>query len=297
MTTEKNYSTFEIWFLASRPKTLFAAFVPVIVGASLAYAEGKINFIASLVALLCSILFQVGANFTNDLYDFLKGADTEKRVGPLRVLNAGLVSPGQMKAVIFFNFGLAFLLGLYLVYIGGNFILIVGLLSIIASLAYTAGPYPLAYHGLGEIFVFLFFGFVGTVGTFFVNTKEMSVISFIAAIPVGALITNILVVNNYRDIEQDKAAGKNTLAVKFGKSFSRYEYLILLFSSFLVPLLMFINYNFRIWIFLPYITLPLAYKLMLSIFQKNGSQLNATLELTAKFSALYGFLLSLGLIL
>lgn len=295
--TDIKYSTFEIWFLASRPKTLFAAFVPVIVGASLAYAEGKLNFTASAVALLCSILFQVGANFTNDLYDFLKGADTEKRIGPLRVLNAGLVSPLQMKIVIFFNFGLAFLLGLYLVYIGGNFILIIGLLSIIASLAYTAGPYPLAYHGLGEIFVFLFFGFVGTVGTFFVNTKEISVIAFIAAIPVGALITNILVVNNYRDIEQDKVAGKNTLAVKFGKSFSQYEYAMLLFSSFLVPLLIFVKYDFRIWIFLPYITLPLAYKLILSIFKLNGSQLNATLELTAKFSALYGLLFSLGFIL
>ncbi|MFA6978078.1 MAG: 1,4-dihydroxy-2-naphthoate polyprenyltransferase [Ignavibacteriaceae bacterium] len=294
---EKKYSTFEIWFLASRPKTLFAAFVPVIVGASLAFAEGKLNLTASIMALLCSILFQVGANFTNDLYDFLKGADTEKRIGPLRVLNAGLVSPLQMKIVIFFNFGLAFLLGLYLVYIGGNFILVIGLLSIIASLAYTAGPYPLAYHGLGEIFVFLFFGFVGTIGTFFVNTKEISAVAFIAAIPVGALITNILVVNNYRDIEQDKVAGKNTLAVKFGKSFSQYEYAMLLFSSFLVPLLIFVKYDFRIWIFLPYITLPLAYKLILSIFKLNGSQLNATLELTAKFSALYGLLFSLGFIL
>ncbi|MFA4922997.1 MAG: 1,4-dihydroxy-2-naphthoate polyprenyltransferase [Ignavibacteriaceae bacterium] len=294
---EKKYSTFEIWFLASRPKTLFAAFVPVIVGASLALAEEKLNLTASVVALFCSILFQVGANFTNDLYDFLKGADTKKRIGPLRVLNAGLVSPRQMELAILFNFGLAFMLGLYLVYLGGYFILLIGLLSIIASLAYTAGPYPLAYHGLGEIFVFLFFGFAGTVGTFFVNTKEMSIIAFIAAIPVGALITNILVVNNYRDIEQDKAAGKNTLAVKFGKSFSRYEYLMLLSSSFLVPLLIFMNYNFRFWIFLPYITLPLAYKLILSVFQQNGTQLNSTLELTAKFSALYGFLFSLGFIL
>ncbi|NCQ16821.1 MAG: 1,4-dihydroxy-2-naphthoate polyprenyltransferase [Ignavibacteria bacterium CG22_combo_CG10-13_8_21_14_all_37_15] len=295
--TKRKYSTFEIWFLASRPKTLFAAFVPVIVGASLAFAEGKLNLTASIVALLCSILFQVGANFTNDLYDFLKGADTEKRIGPIRVLNAGLVSPRQMKIVIIYNFGLAFLLGLYLVYIAGNFILIIGLLSIIASLAYTAGPYPLAYHGLGELFVFLFFGFVGTVGTFFVNTKEISTIAFIAAIPVGALITNILVVNNYRDRDQDKAAGKNTLAVTFGQSFSRYEYVILLFSSFFVPFLMYANYNFSFWIFLPYLTLPLAYKLMLSIFKQSGIQLNSALELTAKFSALFGFLLSLGCIL
>jgi len=151
--TKRKYSTFEIWFLASRPKTLFAAFVPVIVGASLAFAEGKLNLTASIVALLCSILFQVGANFTNDLYDFLKGADTEKRIGPIRVLNAGLVSPRQMKIVIIYNFGLAFLLGLYLVYIAGNFILIIGLLSIIASLAYTAGPYPMD----SENFLFFFF--------------------------------------------------------------------------------------------------------------------------------------------
>lgn len=287
----------QIWFLASRPKTLFAAFPPVIVGASLAFAEGKFDVTASVVALFCSILFQVGANFTNDLYDFLKGADNEKRIGPLRVLNAGLVSVRQMKFAIGLNFGLAFLLGLYLVFIGGSFILIIGLLSILASLAYTAGPYPLAYHGLGELFVFLFFGFVGTVGTFFVNTKEITMIVFIAAIPVGALITNILVVNNYRDIEQDKAAGKYTLSVKLGEKFSRYEYLILLVASFLVPLIIFTNYNFSLWIFLPYLTLPLAYKLALSVFQQTGAKLNATLELTAKLSALFGALFSLGFIL
>lgn len=285
------------WIIASRPKTLLAAFVPVFVGSALAIQQGNFTFIVSFVALLCSILIQVGTNFTNDLYDYRKGADNEKRKGPQRVLLSGLISPQQMKLGIIITFGIAFLLGLYLVYIGGTIILIIGICSILAGLAYTAGPFPLAYNGLGDVFVFIFFGLIGTVGTYYLHLQEITMVTFIAAIPVGALITNILVVNNYRDINEDREAGKNTLAVIAGKRFSRYQFLILLGVSFLIPLILFVYYDFNGWIFLPYVTLPAAAMIVKMLFTLTGENLNKTLELTAKFSALYGLLFSIGIIL
>ncbi len=286
-----------IWILAARPKTLLAAFVPVIVGTSLAVAEGKYNLYVSAVALICSILIQIGTNFTNDLYDHLKGADTKERVGPKRALNEGWVTVAQMKFAIYLSFALAFLMGLFLVYYAGPLILMIGILSIISGFMYTAGPFPLAYNGLGDLFVFLFFGLVGTVGTYFINTGYISSQALISAIPVGALVTNILVVNNYRDIEQDKKAGKQTLAVLLGKNFAFVEYCTLLASSFAVPLIMYIYYDLSYWIFLPYLTLPFAYKLIIMLLNFKGTELNPALELSAKLSALFGLLFSLGLCL
>lgn len=286
-----------VWIMAARPKTLFAAFAPVIVGASLAVAEKNFDAVSSFVALLCSILIQVATNYTNDLYDHLKGADTKERVGPKRALNEGWVTAQQMKMAIYLTFGIAFLMGLYLVYVGGPFILLIGILSIIAGFMYTGGPFPLAYNGLGDLFVFLFFGFVGTIGTYFINTGQVTSQALLASIPVGALVTNILVVNNYRDFDQDRKAGKRTLAVMFGKNFALGEYLILLGSSFAVPLIMFVYYDLNAWVFLPYLTLPFAYKLIVMLLNRHGSELNPALELTAKLSALYGVLFSVGLVL
>jgi 1,4-dihydroxy-2-naphthoate polyprenyltransferase len=291
------YTKLNSWILASRPKTLLAAVVPVMVGSSLAINSGKFLPFVSLAALICSLLIQIGTNFTNDLYDYLKGADTKLRKGPARVLANGLISVKEMKAGIFITFFLAFILGLYLVYVGGVIILIIGIISIIAGLAYTAGPYPLAYKGLGDIFVFMFFGLIGTMGTFYLHTNEISWPSFFAAIPVGALITNILVVNNFRDIEEDRIAGKNTLAVKLGKSFTQYQFIFLILASFFTPLVLFLFYDFNTWIFLPYFTLPVAYNIIRMLFTLDGIYLNKTLELTAKLSALYGLLFSAGLIL
>ena len=285
------------WIIASRPRTLLAAFVPVMVGSAVAFNEGKLKIILSLSALLCSLLIQVGTNFTNDLYDFLKGSDTTKRKGPRRVLASGLISVGEMKTAIVLTFFTAFLIGLFLVYHGGFVILVIGILSILAGLAYTAGPYPLAYNALGDIFVFMFFGIIGTVGTYYLHTNDLSIVSFISSIPVGALVTNILVVNNYRDIEEDKTAGKKTLAVKLGKNFTRYQFIFLIVLSFLVPLILFIFFNASIFIFLPYLTLPIAYKVISMIYTLNGTQLNSTLELTARLSAIYGLLFSAGIIL
>jgi 1,4-dihydroxy-2-naphthoate octaprenyltransferase len=285
------------WLLASRPKTLLASIVPVMVGTALAVNVGKFNILVTIIALACSLLIQIGTNFTNDLYDYLKGTDTTSRKGPLRALSNGLITVKEMKIGIVITFTSAFLLGLYLVHTGGIIILVIGILSIIAGLAYTAGPYPLAYKGLGDIFVFMFFGLIGTLGTFYLHTNELSLPAFLSSIPVGALITNILVVNNYRDIEEDRQAGKNTLAVKLGKTFTQYQFIFLIAVSFLTPLALFLFLNFKTWIFLPYLTLPVAYNITRMLFTLDGIQLNKTLELTAKLSALYGILFSAGLIL
>ncbi len=297
-TVDRNeISKFQSWVLASRPRTLPAAISPVLVGSALAIYQGKFFLLYSIIALICSVLIQIGTNFANDLYDHQKGSDTKERKGPQRVLAAGLISVKEMEWGIFFIFGLAFLLGLYLVFSVGIIILWIGIFSIIAGIAYTAGPFPLAYNGLGDLFVFIFFGIVGTVGTYYLHVQQFDTLAFLVSIPVGALITNILIVNNYRDIDEDKSNEKNTLAVLLGKKFSRFEYIFFLIVSFFIPFLLHFKYDFNFWIFLPYITLPIAITLIKMIYIFKGTQLNKTLELTAKFSALYGLLLSVGIIL
>ncbi|MDR3625664.1 MAG: 1,4-dihydroxy-2-naphthoate octaprenyltransferase, partial [Ignavibacteriaceae bacterium] len=174
---------------------------------------------------------------------------------------------------------------------------VIGILSIIAGIAYTAGPYPLAYNGLGDIFVFMFFGIAGTMGTYYIQVKDFSFISFLISIPVGALITDILVVNNFRDIEEDRAAGKRTLAVLCGRGFTRFQFIFLILTSFAIPAVLYFFFDFHYWVFLPYLTFPLAYKLIIMLYTLDGLQLNKTLELTAKLSALYGFLFAAGLTL
>ncbi len=288
---------FHSWLLASRPKTLPAAVAPVIVGSALAISKSKFVLVYSVFALACSLLIQIGTNFVNDLYDYLKGADTKARKGPVRVLSSGLISVNEMKTGVFVVFFTAFLLGLYLVKAAGLVILIIGIASIAAGIAYTAGPFPLAYHGLGDLFVFTFFGLIGTMGTYYLHTHEFSFLAFITSVPIGALVTNILVVNNYRDIEEDRASGKNTLAVIIGKNLTRYQFVVLTLLSFLVPVILFACFGYSAWIFLPYLTIPIAYKTMVMLKTFEGLQLNKTLELTAKLSALYGLLFAVGLVL
>ncbi|MBK7104365.1 MAG: 1,4-dihydroxy-2-naphthoate polyprenyltransferase [Ignavibacteriae bacterium] len=293
----KVLAKFDTWILASRPKTLPAAVVPVLIGTSIVSFETKVNFLASAVALICAVLIQIGTNFVNDLYDYLSGADNETRKGPLRVLASGLITVSEMKFAIILVFSVTFFLGLYLVYISTWITLLIGLLSIFAGIAYTAGPYPLAYNGLGDVFVFLFFGVVGTVGTYYVQVVEVSTLAIWASIPVGALITNILVVNNYRDIDEDKEVGKNTLAVKMGRRFTQYQYLVFMILSYLILFVVYFTYNQRLFVFLPLLTLPLSIKLIRMIFSYTGKELNKTLELTAKLSAFYGFLFAIGILL
>lgn len=296
MSTE-SVSKLQSWLLASRPKTLLAAVVPVMVGSALAISMKKFYLPYSIVALLCSILIQIGTNFTNDLYDYLKGSDTIKRKGPRRVLATGLISVSEMRLAIILVFGLTFVLGLYLVYSSGILILWVGILSIFAGIIYTAGPFPLAYNGLGDLFVFIFFGIVGTMGTYYLHTQEISIIAFIVSLPVGALITNILIVNNYRDIEEDREANKKTLTVILGRTFSRWQYIFLIMISYLTSFIMYLNFNYKLWIFLPMLTIPISIILIKMLYTLKGQELNKTLELSAKFAGIYGLLLSIGLIL
>lgn len=288
---------FESWVLASRPKTLPAAVVPVVVGSSIAVFDNGFNPVAASIALFCSLLIQIGTNFVNDLYDYLAGSDKKDRIGPTRVLASGLISVTEMRIAIYSVFTLTFLLGLYLVYLGGWMILLIGMLSMLAGIAYTAGPYPLAYNGLGDIFVFIFFGFVGTTGTYYVQTHHVSALPFWASIPVGALITNILVVNNYRDRDEDMSNGKRTLAVKLGERFTRIQFLIFMIVSYAILLVVYFTYKRELIVFLPLLSLPLSVKLIKMIFTLRGKELNKTLELTAKLSAIYGALFAAGILI
>lgn len=290
-------SKFDAWILASRPRTLAAAVVPVIVGSSVAIRDGLFQPLAAFVALLCSILIQVGTNYVNDLFDFLHGTDKEDRTGPQRAVASGIISVKEMKLGIYISFGFSFVFGLYLVSIGGLFILFLGVISILAGIAYTAGPFPLAYNGLGDIAVFIFFGFVGTTGTYYVQSLTITPMAFWSSVPVGALITNILVVNNYRDREEDRSNGKNTLAVIFGEKFTRLQYLIFMIVSYAILFVVYFTYKKSFWIFLPLLSLPISIKLIRMIYSLRGKDLNKTLELTAKLSAIYGLLFAAGILL
>ncbi len=296
-TSTQTISKFDAWILASRPRTLAAAIVPVIVGSSIAVRDGLFQPLAAFIALLCSILIQVGTNYVNDLFDFLHGTDKEDRTGPQRAVASGIISVTEMKIGIYISFGMSFVLGMYLVSIGGWFILFLGVISILAGVAYTAGPFPLAYNGLGDIAVFIFFGFVGTVGTYYVQTLTITSMAFWSSVPVGALITNILVVNNYRDREEDRSNGKNTLAVIFGEKFTRLQYLTFMIVSYAILFVVYFTYKKSLWIFLPLLSLPISIKLIRMIYSLRGKELNKTLELTAKLSAIYGLLFAAGILL
>jgi 1,4-dihydroxy-2-naphthoate octaprenyltransferase len=269
------------------------------VGGALAYHDHKFVLLNSVIALFCSLLIQVGTNLTNDLYDYTKGADTKERIGPARAVNSGWVTIDQMKLAVVVTFGSAFFAGLYLVYVGGVPIFIIGVLSILSGFIYTAGPYPLAYNGLGEVFSFLFFGIVGTMGTYFVNALQWSFHSFLVAFPVGALITAILVVNNFRDAEQDEKSGKRTLTVLLGKKFTITEYIILLMIAGITPIAMKIFYfdQYSYYLLLTLLSLPLGIRLVYLLLTLKGSELNSLLECTARYSLIFGILFSLGLIL
>ncbi len=285
------------WILAARPRTLLASVVPVIIGTAAAHNDGYINLPATIVALVCSVFIQTGTNYINDLYDFLAGSDSKGRIGPRRALAEGWLTPKEMRNGIVILYTVTFLLGLYLVYVGGWIILLIGVLSLIAGYSYTGGPWPLAYHGLGDLFVFIFFGFVGTIGTYYLITGMVTPLIYWAAVPVGALITNILVVNNYRDREEDKRNNKKTLAVLLGNTFSRYEFIIFIILSYFSLAVIYFFHEESYYIFLPLVTIPLAGKLIYMLYVFSGRELNKTLELSAKFSAIFGLLLAAGLVL
>lgn len=296
MSATLTQSKLQIWLLASRPKTLPAAVVPVLVGAALAYGDRVFVPGPFLAAVLGALLIQIGTNFANDYFDFIQGADTEERMGPTRVTQAGMVSPRQTLIATGVAFALATLVGLYLVWVGGWPIVAIGVLSILSGIAYTGGPFPLGYNGLGELFVILFFGFVAVLGTYFVQAHTLTTLGWWVAVPVGLLSSAILVVNNYRDIQTDRKAGKRTLAARFGARFAKVEYAAFVFGSYLVPVALVALGKLGPLALLPLLTLPLAAKLMRSVMTETGPALNRTLAGTGKLLLFFGVLFSLGLL-
>ncbi len=291
-------SDIKIWIDAARPKTLAAAFVPVLVGAVLAANDGALHWPATIVAMACAFLIQIGTNFANDYFDFVNGADTDERIGFERATARGLIPAHVMKRATVVTMGLAFVLGLYLVWHAGWVILALGIASLICGILYTGGPFPLGYNGLGDVFVFVFFGIVAVMGTYYVNAFSWSPASFWASLAVGALSTNILVVNNLRDVEQDGPAGKNTLGVLLGENALRWEYLLMIALALAIPPHFYFRLGFGLPVFIPYLAIPFAWVLVKSVWTETNKQnLNKTLEQTARFMVIYGVLFSLGILL
>ncbi len=285
------------WILASRPRTLPAAVAPVAAASALAFYHGQFALYPALAALLGALLIQIGANFSNDLFDFQKGVDTSQRVGPTRVTQAGLLSQREVAAGTAAVFGLAGLCGVYLAWVSGWPVIVVGVLSILAALAYTGGPYPLGYNGLGEVFVFLFFGVAAVAGTFYVQAREAAASAFALSIPVGLLVVNILVVNNLRDIATDRASGKRTLAARYGEEWTRREYLAVVGLAYLAPALMALSGLLPAWVLVSWLSIPLAYRLVGSIWHDSGAALNRTLAATGQLELVYCLLLAAGLVI
>jgi 1,4-dihydroxy-2-naphthoate octaprenyltransferase len=282
------------WIAAARLRTLPAAVVPVAVGTAVAHASGGVAWGPALAALAGALAIQIGTNFANDVFDAEKGADTAERIGPLRAVSAGLISAAAMKRAMLAAFAIAAAFGLYLVAVAGWPIVLVGLASILSGIAYTGGPWPLGYHGLGDVFVMVFFGFVAVCGTAFVQLGQIPDLAWLAAIPVGALATAILVVNNVRDRVGDARAGKRTLAVRFGRTFALEEYAALLVLAYAVPMMLAVV-GMR-WTALPIVTAPLAWRELRALAAAaDGAEHNRCLAATAQLLMLHGTLFAIGL--
>lgn len=287
----------QIWWLAIRPKTLPAAAAPVVVGSAVAYLDGSFQWLPALAALVGALCLQIGANLANDVFDFYRGADSGERLGPLRVTQAGLLSPGAVLAGMWVVFGIAALAGVYLFWQVGWAVIWIGIVSILAAIAYTGGPFPLGYYGLGDLAVFLFFGPVATCGTYFVQSGQVSRSAIWSCIPVGLLITAILVVNNLRDIDTDSASGKRTLAVRIGPLWTRREYIACLAIAYLVVLGVVLARIVSAWGMLAWFSIPLALKLIRLVKRESGRPLNQALAGSGQLALFFGALYSAGLII
>jgi 1,4-dihydroxy-2-naphthoate octaprenyltransferase len=310
MTATADISQARAWLMAARPQTLPAGASPVVLGIGLAVADGRFTAVPALAALVGALLIQVGTNFANDYFDAVNGADTDEREGFTRVTAGGLIEPQRVKLAMAGTYALAVLVGLYLVAVGGLPILVVGLSSILAGLLYTGGPYPYGYYGLGDLFVFVYFGVVAVAGTYYVQAVTTLAGGFPVGLPAGtvtpeallvgaaagALSTAILVVNNVRDMETDAAAGKRTLAVMLGYRYSRVEFLALLVVGYAVPAALWLGYGYPATVMLSWLTLPLAGLVARTVLTRtDGEALNPALERTGQLLALYAVLLAAGL--
>lgn len=288
----------KVWVMACRPATLTAALVPVMVGAAVARrtaGAAGVRVGALAAALLGAMLIQIGTNLANDVFDAEKGADTAERLGPTRVTQAGLLTAREVRAGMAVAFGLAVLAGLYLAAVGGWPVVAIGVASIASGVAYTGGPWPLGYNGLGDAFVFLFFGFVAVCGTAFVGTGAVPALAWWASVPVGAIATAVLVVNNVRDRGTDVRAGKRTLVVRFGRAFGTAEYAALWLLAWAVPVALALTGRSP-WSLLPLATLPPGLRLIGVVARTEGKALNKTLADTAKMLLVYGALFSVALL-
>lgn len=289
--------SWSVWVGAARPSTLSAAVVPVLVGSAVPAAHGSFVPGVFVAALVASMFIQIGTNYANDLFDGLRGADGPERLGPQRAIASGLASARGMAAATAAAFVLAACAGLYLVLVGGLPILVVGLAAIAIGVAYTGGPYPLGYHGLGEVAVFLFMGVIPVATLDWLHSGTVSGAALWAAIPVGAIVTAILTVNNLRDLEQDRAAGKRTLAVRLGSTGTRAFYAILLGVAYLAPPLAWTLGVAPLGALATLLSAPLAVSLGAVVLHRTGRQLNAALRDTARLHLLFGTLLAAGMLL
>jgi 1,4-dihydroxy-2-naphthoate octaprenyltransferase len=271
---------------------------PVVVGSAMAHVHHHFARMPAIACLAVALLLQIGVNLANDFFEFSKGIDTEDRLGPVRVTQSGLIPPGGVKSAMTMVFVSSLLPGLYLISIGGWPVVVIGAASIIAALAYSGGPFPLASHGLGDLFVFIFFGLVAVCGTYYVQALDLRPMVVLMGIIVGLLITAILVVNNLRDIATDRNTGKRTLAVMIGKHKTRLEYTVLLAGAYAIPVFLWFGGFASAWLLLPLATLPLAFLRIRLIRQpSDGPALNDLLAKTAKLAFFYSLLLSIGLII
>ncbi len=284
--------------MAARPRTLPAAVAPVLVGTALAGFGGVFHALRLVAALLGALFIQVGTNLSNDYSDARRGADAEDRLGPVRVTAGGLVPPKQVLVATCVSFGLAVLAGAYLIAVAGWQLLLVGAASILAGVLYTGGPKPYGYEGLGELFVFLFFGVVAVAGSFFVQVKHLEWEAFALAVPVGLLAAAILVVNNVRDIDSDRRAGKRTLAVRLGRERTRKLFAVTVYLAFVLAPVTWLFGPLRAWVLLPWLTVPLAAQIVRGVRNRtDGPSLNQALAQTGMLQLAFCVLLCAGLLL
>jgi 1,4-dihydroxy-2-naphthoate polyprenyltransferase len=301
--TSSHITRRQTWWLAIRPRTLPAAVGPVLVGVRLAIGDGVFRPLPALAALAGALLLQIASNLANDYYDFVKGYDQPDRQGPTRVALSGLISLRELRLGLILVLLAAAAIGLYLIYVGGWPILVLGAAAIVASVAYSGGPFPLSANGLGDLFVFIFFGLAAVVGTYYVQALAVTPLVWLASLPPGCLITAILVVNNLRDIDSDARVGKRTLAVRLGRAGTRWEYTLLLAGAYAVPLALLITAPVLgafspvdLLVLLPWLTLPMAMRLRRIVYTAtDGPTMNQALAGTARLSLLFGVLFAVGL--
>jgi 1,4-dihydroxy-2-naphthoate polyprenyltransferase len=290
-------SPLHIWLMAARLRTLPASVAPVLVGTSLALGAGHFRALAFVAALLGAVFIQVGTNLSNDYSDARRGADTDDRLGPVRVTAGGLVPPGRVLLATYVTFALAVACGVYLVAVAGWMLIAVGAASILAGVLYTGGPRPYGYEGLGEVFVFLFFGIVAVSGSYFVQVRELAWQAYACSVPVGLLASAILVVNNVRDIETDRRAGKRTLAVRLGRERTRALYSAMVTVAFLLCPLPWLLGSMTAWLLLPWLAVPLALGLVRAVRTRvDGPSLNGALARTGLLQLCFCLLMSAGIL-